>query len=182
MKTAEKRPPHPNRIPFTGVLCRLDEPSDRSPSGARGHRVILTKAAAEEALDSLLGMGLDLTPTWDGHDAQRKCGVITKAWIDGVEVHVSGHLYCRDFPEIQRYVKPDVEMGMSYELADAHVENMRTDVWKLTAATFTGAAILLREKAAYRRTRFSISASEERFTGEISFIDRRLKTGRAIRT
>ena len=48
-------------------------------------------------------------------------------------------------------------MGMSYELADAHVEDMRAEVWKLSRATFTGAAILLREKAAYRATSFRLS-------------------------
>ena len=30
---------------------------------------------------------------------------------------------------------------MSYELADARVEDMRAEVWKLTRVTFTGAAI-----------------------------------------
>jgi hypothetical protein len=47
-------------------------------------------------------------------------------------------------------------MGMSYELADAHVADMRAQVWTLTRATFTGAAILLREKAAYRSTSFRV--------------------------
>jgi hypothetical protein len=47
-------------------------------------------------------------------------------------------------------------MGMSYELADAHVADMRAPVWRLTRATFTGAAILLREKAAYRGTSFCV--------------------------
>ncbi len=47
-------------------------------------------------------------------------------------------------------------MGMSYELADAHVADMRAQVWTLTRATFTGAAILLREKAAYRGTSFRV--------------------------
>src|SRR6185312_3513112 len=37
---------HPNRVPFEGVLTLVDEPSNRPPSGARGHRVILTRAAA----------------------------------------------------------------------------------------------------------------------------------------
>ena len=49
-------------------------------------------------------------------------------------------------------------MGMSYELANAHVADMRAEVWTLTQATFTGAAILLREKAAYRDTSFRLSA------------------------
>ena len=49
-------------------------------------------------------------------------------------------------------------MGMSYELADAHVADMRASVWTLTKATFTGAAILQREKAAYRGTSFRLRA------------------------
>jgi hypothetical protein len=44
---------------------------------------------------------------------------------------------------------------MSYELADAYVADMRAKVWTMTRVTFTGAAILLREKAAYRATSFS---------------------------
>ena len=51
-------------------------------------------------------------------------------------------------------------MGMSWELADAHVEDMRAEVWTLTRATFTGAAILLREKAAYRNTSFELAATK----------------------
>jgi hypothetical protein len=38
---------HPNRLPFEGCLTVVDVPSDRAPSGARGHRVVLTKEAAE---------------------------------------------------------------------------------------------------------------------------------------
>jgi hypothetical protein len=47
---------------------------------------------------------------------------------------------------------------MSYELADARVEDMRDEIWKLTRVTFTGAAILLREKAAYRSTAFRMAS------------------------
>jgi hypothetical protein len=47
-------------------------------------------------------------------------------------------------------------MGMSYELADAHVADMHASIWTLTRATFTGAAILLRDKAAYRSTSFHL--------------------------
>ena len=39
-------PEHPNRVAFEGVLTVVDEPSTRAPSGARGHRVVLTRAAA----------------------------------------------------------------------------------------------------------------------------------------
>ena len=59
---------HPNRVPFEGVLTLVNTASDKAPSGARGHRVLLTREAAELALPSLLGMAVDYRPGWDGHD------------------------------------------------------------------------------------------------------------------
>lgn len=157
---------HPNRAPFAGVLTLVDEPSTRPPSGARGHRVVLTRAAALAALPSLLGMAVDYAPSWDGHDARRKCGIITQAEVEGARLEVAGYLFAKDFPEVERQVRQGLpgSMGMSWELADAHVEDMRAEIWTLTRATFTGAAILLREKAAYRNTSFELAASRCRFT------------------
>jgi hypothetical protein len=147
---------HPNRLPFEGVLTLVDVASDKAPSGARGHRVVLTREAAEAALPSLLGMAVDYKAGWDGHDARQKCGIITAAEVDGQELTVSGYLFARDFPEMEAKIQGEGAMGMSYELADAHVADMRAQVWTLTRATFTGAAILLREKAAYRSTSFRV--------------------------
>jgi len=151
---------HPNRLPFEGVLTLVDVPSDKAPSGARGHRVVLTREAAETALPSLLGMAVDYKAGWDGHDARQKCGIITAAELDGRRLTVAGYLFARDFPEMEAKIQADGagagQMGMSYELADAHVADMRAQVWTLTRATFTGAAILLREKAAYRSTSFRV--------------------------
>ncbi len=70
---------HPNRRGFRGVLTVANAPSDRAPSGARGHKVMLTAQATERALGSLLGMGVDYAPELDRHDAQRKVGIITSA-------------------------------------------------------------------------------------------------------
>jgi hypothetical protein len=148
---------HPNRLPFEGVLTLVDVASDKAPSGARGHRVVLTRAAAEAALPSLLGMAVDYKAGWDGHDARQKCGIITAAELDGRRLKVSGYVYSRDFPEIERHAGIEGSMGMSYELAEAHVADMRASVWTLTRATFTGAAILLRDKAAYLGTSFRLA-------------------------
>lgn len=157
---------HPNRLPFEGVLTLVDVASDKAPSGARGHRVVLTRAAAEAALPSLLGMAVDYKAGWDGHDARQKCGIITAAELDGKRLTVAGFLFARDFPELESQIESQIGsgieasvdrgMGMSYELADAHVADMRAPIWTLTRATFTGAAILLREKAAYRATSFRL--------------------------
>ena len=43
---------HPNRVGFRGVLTVVDAASDKAPAGARGHRVLLTRAAAEEAIEA----------------------------------------------------------------------------------------------------------------------------------
>ena len=120
---------HPNRVPFEGVLTVVNAASDKAPAGARGHRVMLTREAAEKALPSLLGMAVDYRPGWDGHDARRKIGLLTEAMWSG-----SGW-WCADictrgiFPRWRRRSRAHPEaMGMSYELADARVEDMRAEV------------------------------------------------------
>ncbi len=157
---------HPNRESFRGVLTLVDVASDRPPSGSRGHKVVLTRSAAEAALASLLGMGLDYSPELDRHDAQRKVGVITSAEIVGRRIELGGYLFAKDFPAIVRHIGrgpccasgaetgPEGRgcLGMSYEVTDARVADMKANVWMLTRVTFTGAAILRREKAAYQDT------------------------------
>jgi hypothetical protein len=153
---------HPNRVGFRGVLTVVDVASDKAPSGARGHRVLLTRRAAEAAIPSLLGMALDYSPSLDRHDARRKIGVITRADMAGRLVEVSGFLYARDFPEIVKEigspsrkgssVSAGKGLGMSYEITDALVEDITASVWVLNRVTFTGAAVLRQDKAAYRST------------------------------
>jgi hypothetical protein len=120
---------------------------------------MLTRKAAERALPSLLGMALDYAPKLDGHDARRKVGVITRADIVGRALEVGGHLFAKDFPEIVREIEANSgkgemrgRLGMSFEIADAKVADTRARVWMLTQVTFTGAAVLRRDKAAYGST------------------------------
>lgn len=37
---------HPNKMPFSGVLTKLDEPSDEAPHGTGGRKIIITSEAA----------------------------------------------------------------------------------------------------------------------------------------
>jgi hypothetical protein len=119
-------------------------------------------------MPSLMGMGLDYSPALDRHDARRKIGVITRAEIVGRVIEVGGFLYAKDFPEIvaeigkpwsaglgsaDRNVRASrAGLGMSYEIADALVEDIKASVWVLNRVTFTGAAVLRRDKAAYFST------------------------------
>ena len=146
---------HPNKAPFIGILTKLDAASDKVPSGARGHKVILTKKSAEESLSTLIGMGISVSDDLQKHNASSKIGIIDAAEIQGNEIVVSGYIFCRDSPDAILAIRANAEdLGMSYEIADARVEDMRTDVWSLSRITFTGAAILLRDKAAYKTTDF----------------------------
>ena len=233
---------HPNRAGFRGVLTMLDEPSQRAPSGSKGRRVVLTKAAAEAALPSLLGMGLDFAPSFDRHDVRRKVGVITSAEIVGRNLEVGGYLYAKDFPDIVAEVakcgrrtvnagsrtsaawnrstsatgepptsvrEPGIDranvttegsrlraslsaavqeirsltmsirgetgsdagglvmqagtgagaLGMSFEVTDVMLADSRARVWTLMKVTFTGAAILRKDKAAYEDTWIELESS-----------------------
>jgi len=100
--------------------------------------------------------------------------VITRAEIVGRLIEVGGFLYARDFPEIVAEIGrptrrgasvsagaedgnenvrgPRAGLGMSYEITDALVEDITASVWVLNRVTFTGAAVLRRDKAAYRAT------------------------------
>jgi hypothetical protein len=110
-------------------------------------------------------MAVDYKVGWDGHDARQKCGIITSAELSGRRLEVGGFVFCRDFPEVEQRMGVEGLMGMSYELADAHVADMRAPVWTLTSATFTGAAILMREKAAYKGTSFHLKQMPARAAG-----------------
>lgn len=205
---------HPNRAEFRGVLTVVDVPSQRAPSGSGGHRVVLTRKAAEEALPSLLGMALDFAPSYDRHDARRKVGVITAAEVVGRNLEVGGYFYAKDFPDVvaevakfgrgsrvvagvgrpDRFMQAMVEpggagevarltaslsaavealrevhasasrnkaagarLGMSFEVTDAVVADRRAKIWTITHVTFTGAAVLRRDKAAFEDTWIELS-------------------------
>jgi len=154
-------PGHPNRVPFRGVLTVLDRASDRAPTGAAGHRVLLPRAIAERAMPSLLGMAVDFAPGLRGHDARRKIGVITRAEIVEGRLEVAGYLFGKDFPEVLGELRAKRErLGMSYEVTDVRVRDPRADVWVLESIVFTGAAILERAAAAYEQTSLAAQAAK----------------------
>jgi hypothetical protein len=148
---------HPNRLPFRGVLTLVGVASQRSPSGAQGHRVKLASKATEAAIPSLLGMALDYSPSMDGHDVRRKIGIITEAEIKrggaAGKLEIGGFVYARDFPDVVEEMRAgEGTLGMSYEIANAWVPDGEATVWTVTKFTFTGAAVLRRDKAAYPET------------------------------
>jgi hypothetical protein len=158
---------HPNRMPFSGILTRLDEPSDAAPHGSGGKRVLMTSEAAQRALPSLLGMGVDLTADLDGHDPTAKVGVITGAHIDGNAIQIEGFVYAADFPKQALRIHLDqAKLGFSFEAQQIAVESLQADPLIITDCVFTGAAILMKDAAAYRTTALAASAAKNKERGE----------------
>jgi hypothetical protein len=154
-------PAHPNRVSFSGVLALVDTPSDQPPAGAAGHRVLLPRAVAEQALPSLLGMAVDFAPGLRGHDVRRKVGVISRAEIVANRLEVSGYLFAKDFPEVVRELRARRDrLGMSYEVTEVRVADPAARVWVLEHVVFTGAAILERAAAAYQSTSLAARAAQ----------------------
>lgn len=152
---------HPNKVPFTGVLTRLDVPSDKPLMGTGGKCVVLPTEVAEDALHSLLGMGIDFTPAFDGHRPRVKIGLITAAEVRGNAVEISGFFYAADFPEEVQQIQADKEkMGFSFE-AQSLMQSMKADPLVVVACEFTGAAVLYKDKAAYYDTSIAANADQE---------------------
>lgn len=154
-------PGHPNKVPFSGIMTRIDQPSDQPVGGANGKRVLIPRAIAEEALGSLLGMGVDYQPNLSGHDPTKKIGVITAATIEGDGIHIEGFLYGADFPAVVAEIQSKKRLlGFSYE-AQTGIKDWNSDPIEVTSCVFTGAAILFKDKAAYTTTSLEASASTE---------------------
>jgi len=151
---------HPNRMPFSGVLTRLDQPSDAPPGGAKA-RTYLPTDVAEVALPSLLGMAVDFKADFEGHDRKQKIGIITGANVVGDAIEIEGFLYAKDFPDECKQIKAEKgALGFSYEL-DARIRDLDADPWVIDYCVFTGAAILYKDLAAYRTTSLAAEASKE---------------------
>jgi hypothetical protein len=86
--------------------------------------------------------------TWGTRVAERDVAV------PGARLEVSGYLFGKDFPEVVRELRKGGRqlLGMSYEIADAKVADIDAPVWEINEFTFTGAALLRRDKAAYGQT------------------------------
>lgn len=153
---------HPNRMPFKGVLTRLDQPSDVPPGGAKGRRVVLPSAVAELALPSLLGMAVDYKPGFDGHDRRAKIGLITAATIVGDAIEIEGFFYAKDFPaECQQIHAEKDALGFSFEV-DARIQDVNADPWVIAHCVFTGAAVLYKDLAAFTTTSLAAQADTEK--------------------
>lgn len=154
---------HPNKLQFVGVLTFLDRASNKPPNGAGGHNIILLTNAAKEAINSLIGMGICVSSNLEKHNdfntIKNKIGIITKAYIFKSRLIIRGILYPTDFPDQIKQLRLTKNLGMSFELANSYVENLNDSIWIINKTVFTGASVLIANKAAYSKTKFYIAKS-----------------------
>lgn len=156
-----------NRLPFTGTLFIVGEPSDRPPHGTGGKKLLIDEVTAKAALDSIIGMPVNANIKLDDHVQRLKVGVITAATIEGNRFNVSGHLFDKDFPRETNAIRLAAarnEAGMSLETTKTLLQDFIFNgeiVAKAVSLVFTGAAILLKENAAYGG-KTDLAAKEER--------------------
>jgi hypothetical protein len=169
---------HPNKMPFSGIMTRIDEPPARPPDGSGGRLITISREAAEKALSSLLGMAVDYKPNLDGHDPQAKIGLITAATIEGNAILIEGFIYAIDFPEVAAEIKASQgALGFSYEARNLYTNDPDANPCVITECVFTGAAILRKDKAAYRTTSIAAVAEEDEMNEELKKVLEGLSAG-----
>lgn len=177
LELPELTEPHPNRIPFRGVLTKVDEPSTRPPGGAQGHRVLIPRHVAEAAGDTIVGMPVDCAWNLKDHDKKRNIGVITGWEIQGHDFIVNGHLFGKNYPDDVTDIQQNKDhLGMSYEVSDVEVVDVNSPVWTLDHFLFTGGAILEKNSAAYAQTSIAAAAEAEEIAMEHTAVLDALRT------
>ena len=108
-------------------------------------------------------MAVNSNSSFDGHSPKHKIGVITSANISvgNAAIVIAGFIHAADFPEIASTIKAQKSvLGFSFEAQRITVLDPCADVLTITELTFTGAAILRKDKAAYTTTSLAASAAK----------------------
>jgi len=145
--------PAENRQLFTGILCSLDEASVKAPISNVGKKAVITQAAAEKAIPSIVGQPVNVAwnnpdGKFSGHD-KTVVGIFSKGWVQDGDLWVSGYLFNETFPKICASIKQEKnDLGFSYEIL---AKSYRTngDEMLIDDFTFIGGTILYKTKAAY---------------------------------
>ena len=163
---------NPDLLKFSAVVGYLNTPTDGTPCGGKsGYKVVLSDNVD---IESLVGSGVNCTwaDGWfsdggsnlKGHNPHFKIGVIDKAWLQGNEICVEGHLWKYDFPELCDTIECAKEsLGCSVEF---YYSDLASDsdnkIMKCSGINFTGLAILYKSKAAFKKTSFMCSILEDK--------------------
>ena len=172
---------HPNKQPFTGILCSIDSPSINVPNGSGGKQVQLSSDAVQNAIETIIGMPVNANYSdedkkrFDIHNPQEIIGIISNGYVKDNNVYVEGYLYPQNCPKICASIRKEKkDLGFSYELLVSESE-IKNDILYVTALVFTGACLLYKDCAAYGEDTQLIAAQKKR-KDDVKMEDKDLKT------
>jgi hypothetical protein len=139
-----------NIMKFEGVLFTLHKPSKVAPSGAMGHKVLLSEQAIQCGLEQLPGTPLFSSICLTTHDRSDGAiiGRITKAFIVGDMFCISGTI--DSYRSRLRLSASEEPFGLSYDLESVQVIDSRALIYTVGDAIFVGATVLYQRVAAHR--------------------------------
>lgn len=145
-----------NRRPFEGVLFKVDTPSDGAPHGTDGLRLIIPRAVAQKAAETIAGQPINAHPEFTDHDIKSNIGVFTGARIDGDEFIVTGYTFGYNMAEeMQNMSALQHDLGMSFEgFAITTAEERDGEMYAVAESmSLCGGTVLYKDLAAYKTTR-----------------------------
>lgn len=145
-----------NRRPVEGVLFRINEPSEHSPSVGPRLPLYIPSEVAASVVDTVSGLPLDAADSLSGHANEEIAGVMLSAEILGNDFIVRGYLW----PWSQQQKVANISahrdrLGMSMNATavghEAEVDGIK--VFWIDSLELLGANILFADKATYQQTR-----------------------------
>jgi hypothetical protein len=135
---------------FLATLIRIDEPSDQATAGSRGHKIMLTRYAVNDAINQLENSNLYASECLTIHDQKRVVGTIKKAWINKKSLCVCGSMLEKEADRIDI----NCSLAMSADMKDCSIEDIFAPLWVITKVNFIGGTVLKKGKQAYKKTKF----------------------------
>ena len=144
---------------FSGKI-RIGVPTIHTPTGARGHRVVLDIGAAADKISTLTGAAIKL-----GHTGQTGCrdvGTIMAASVD-------------DRGDAGSWLTVDGEvdgeyrgLGLSWEISGAIIEDIGARVWWVIGIEKFKAVALVKKAASESEVKFEITKGANGYGDELS--------------
>lgn len=153
-----------NRSPITGVLFRVDEPSEAVPAKGPGMPLYVPQSVAASILNTIAGLPLDAHDNLSQHADEEIAGVMLSAELKDKDFVVHGYLWpASKSSKVRKIVANQERLGMSMT-ADAWGHEAEVDgkkVFWVDDIELNGANILFSDCATYQKTRLIVAEKQE---------------------
>jgi len=153
-----------NRSPITGVLFRVDEPSEAVPAVGPGMPLYVPKEVAASIVNTVAGLPLDAHDNLSQHANEAIAGVMLSAELQDKDFVVHGYLWpASKSSQVRNIVANQERLGMSMT-AEAWGHEAEVDgkkVFWVDDIELNGANILFSECATYQKTRLIVAEKQE---------------------